>query len=119
MITLRIGGETHRFTGPNAQAEADAAIRNRDRAETRRPPVAKAPAAPRAPRGTRAGRVREIVAMLPPFGTKGMLMDDIAAGLKLSYWTTRELVQTLERERQVKGYRCGQRKRFTLPEVAQ
>lgn len=119
MITLRIGGETHRFTGPNAQAEADAAIRNRERTETRRPPAAKAPAAPRAPRGTRAGRMREIRAMLPPFGATGMLMDDIAAGLKLSYWTTRELVQELERCRFIKGYRVGQRKRFTLAEVAQ
>lgn len=119
MITLRIGGETHRFTGPNAQAEADAAIRNRDRAETRRPPEARPPTAPRAPKGTRVGRLRQIVALLPAFGAKGMLMDEIAAGLGLSYFTTRELVQSLERDKKVASLRAGQRKRFTLPEAAQ
>lgn len=123
MITLRIDGALHHFAGPNAQADADAWLRNQQRTETLRPPpamAAKAPksATPHAPRKRARDRMIEILGFLPASGETGMRIDDVADRLALSWFTARNLLLEMERGKHVASLFTGQRKRYTLPATA-
>lgn len=123
MITLRIDGASHHFSGPNARADADAFLRNQQRTEARRPPpamAAKAPksATPPAPRKRARDRMIEILGFLPAWGETGMRIDDVADRLELSWFTARNLLLEMERGKHVASRLTGQRKRYTLPAEA-
>lgn len=123
MITLRIDGATHHFAGPNAQADADAFLRDQQRTEARRPPPAMAAkpskaAAPHAPRKRARDRMLQILGFLPASGATGMRIDDVADRLELSWFTARNLLLEMERGKHVASLFTGQRKRYTLPAKA-
>lgn len=119
MITLRIDGATHRFSGPNAKANADAHLRDQQREDERRP----RPAVPKArpnqiPRKRVSLRLKEIMAVIPAPGEKGLCIDEVAARFGLSYWTARDYMRELQASKSVHVVRDGMIKRFTRREEA-
>lgn len=119
MITLRIDGATHRFSGPNAEADCDAFLRDQERADSRRPRAADAKERlNQVPRKRVAVRLKEIMAVLPAQGSQGLCVDDVAKQFGLSYWTARDLMRQLQGSKSVHVVRDGLIKRFTRREEA-